>query len=737
VFIAFLLWAGSAIAGPLEGQKVAVARSIEMTELGDASPDFRGEEIAIFSPDGRKFVVLTHKGTLRDNGNEYTLLRFDTENVFTSQAPTTLVTLVSTSNRPAIGQVRWIDNDTLVFLVGESNAPRAIVACDARTGQMHKISNHQTDILLYETSADRSTLAYMAMPPVDRSEREQAERAGMVIDKQLLSDLLAGGTREFEPGTLPPEVYIREGLGAAKKVSLGNSKPTPLKPFPVMDSLSVSPDGRFIVLTATVKKETIPAYWREYKEAVDPGSSVLAYFLIDRATLTTRLLVDAPVDWRPLPGRGFNVRWIGPHTALIAGLYLPLDATSGQERKERAELPRVGEVDVVTGRITEVFRGRYELEDWNEKNSELLLRPLRHGEQAKETIAVRRRGTGWEKGGTAPAGGAARPLQVLLEQSSDQWPRLIAYRPATEQRTVLLDPNPQFRHLRFGKVEEITFKGGEGEIRAGLYYPPDYTEGRRYPLVIQTHGWRNNKFWIDGPSPAGYAAQALAAHSMLVAQLPDPREIDSLREGESATETFEALIDSLETRGLVDEKRIGIMGWSRTGFHVRYALAFSRRHFAAAAVTDGLDSSYFDYISVINFHPTTGEALEQMNGGVPWQGTWSSWLERSTGFNLQRVETPARLIGFGPHSILSNWEWFIGLRYLGKPVELVWLPYAEHSPVRPNERLVSQQGNVDWFCFWLKDEEDPDPAKAEQYKRWRELRKLQEENEKKAPPSPN
>jgi hypothetical protein len=35
---------------------------------------------------------------------------------------------------------------------------------------------------------------------------------------------------------------------------------------------------------------------------------------------------------------------------------------------------------------------------------------------------------------------------------------------------------------------------------------------------------------------------------------------------------------------------------------------------------------------------------------------------------------------------------------------------------------------VDWFCFWLKGEEDPDPDKAEQYKRWRELRKLQSNN---------
>jgi hypothetical protein len=35
---------------------------------------------------------------------------------------------------------------------------------------------------------------------------------------------------------------------------------------------------------------------------------------------------------------------------------------------------------------------------------------------------------------------------------------------------------------------------------------------------------------------------------------------------------------------------------------------------------------------------------------------------------------------------------------------------------------------VDWFRFWLKEEEDPEPAKAEQYKRWRELKKMQEQN---------
>jgi hypothetical protein len=35
---------------------------------------------------------------------------------------------------------------------------------------------------------------------------------------------------------------------------------------------------------------------------------------------------------------------------------------------------------------------------------------------------------------------------------------------------------------------------------------------------------------------------------------------------------------------------------------------------------------------------------------------------------------------------------------------------------------------VDWFCFWLKDEEDPDLAKAEQYARWRALRNAKSES---------
>jgi hypothetical protein len=44
--------------------------------------------------------------------------------------------------------------------------------------------------------------------------------------------------------------------------------------------------------------------------------------------------------------------------------------------------------------------------------------------------------------------------------------------------------------------------------------------------------------------------------------------------------------------------------------------------------------------------------------------------------------------------------------------------------------MTSQHSNVDWFCYWLNGEEDPDTAKPSNTPRWRELRKQQEESQR-------
>jgi hypothetical protein len=50
-------------------------------------------------------------------------------------------------------------------------------------------------------------------------------------------------------------------------------------------------------------------------------------------------------------------------------------------------------------------------------------------------------------------------------------------------------------------------------------------------------------------------------------------------------------------------------------------------------------------------------------------------------------------------------------------VEPLYLLKASHILQQPWVRMASQQGDVDWFCFWLKNEEDPDPKKSDQYVR--------------------
>ena len=78
-----------------------------------------------------------------------------------------------------------------------------------------------------------------------------------------------------------------------------------------------------------------------------------------------------------------------------------------------------------------------------------------------------------------------------------------------------------------------------------------------------------------------------------------------------------------------------------------------------------------------------------------------------------------------PISLLYVWEWFAGLSRLAKPVELLYMPEADHVLVKPEDRIISQGGNVDWFDFWLNGHEDPESAKSEQYRRWEQLCDLQ------------
>jgi len=292
---------------------------------------------------------------------------------------------------------------------------------------------------------------------------------------------------------------------------------------------------------------------------------------------------------------------------------------------------------------------------------------------------------------------------------------------------MIWDPNPQLKHIKLGSAEVIRWKDDKGyEWEGGLVKPPDYEPGKRSPLVIQTHGFYKGQFLSNGSFTTAFAAQALAAQGIAVLQMGwNPNNFETSKEGPDQVAGFEGVVKKLTQEGLIDPSRVGVIGFSRTVYHVLAAITTADHLFAAASVTDGVTFGYFEYLLSADTGPDWD--TDAINGGEPFGAEGlKNWLASSPEFNMDKVRTPLLLLQPGVESMFADWEPYAALRYLKKPVDLIMLQAGSHVMTNPTQRLASETVNVDWFRFWLKGEEDPDPAKAEQYKRWRELRKLKE-----------
>jgi len=328
-------------------------------------------------------------------------------------------------------------------------------------------------------------------------------------------------------------------------------------------------------------------------------------------------------------------------------------------------------------------------------------------------------------------------LDIKVEEAFDRPPMLVAVEKQASR--VIWDPNPELKNIDLGEATVYTWKDKEGrDRRGGLYRPTNFKLGQRYPLVIQTHGFVESEFRPSGLYPTAFAATELTAAGIIVLQVEEG-DCVTVRPDEAScgVSAYEAAASQLVSEGLVNPERIGIIGFSRTCFYVMQTLTTNSLHIRAASITDGVMGSYLQYMIAVEGGSGIGHEADSMIGAPPFGEGLQLWLKRSSGFNLDKVTAPLLVVGTSPFSALFMWEPYAGLRYLQKPVDLIMLNAAhEHVLTNPGVRMASQGESVDWFRFWLQDYEDPDPEKAEQYKRWHELRKMQQENEHRlAPPS--
>jgi hypothetical protein len=722
-------------------QAVTVADSIQMTRFGD--PSYTGGApakgiVAKFSPNGERFVVVLKRGNLQDDTNEYSLVLFKTADAFHSPTPRVLVSMSSSSNRPAIHDVRWLnDNESLLFLGEHPGEKSQLYSLRCSSKKLRRLTNQTTSLTSFGATPGGDEIAYVVENSILSLVNDRVLRNGFDVTHEWLSDLIRGSYSGGE--YYDHSLFIKQrGKTPETKTKLEGRIDDPYEV-----PMAPSPDGNYFVVQ-TGARET-PLIWSEYEDkwlrtltrtAGSPGgaTSVDQYELVDTHTGTSQVLLDAPIP----PNLGSEVAWSPDgQSVIVSNVYLPLTVDDPAEQSLRKSHTFLAEIEVPNRKIIKISDQDLRLVKWDSRTNTVVCEAGRIDSlngKTTPTIYFRKNGDRWSQVEAPKETGAALPV-IVLEEDLNVPPRIVAVDPATGRKSLLMDLNPQFGHITFGKVEELKWRDTLGnEVTGGLYWPPNYVSGRKYPLVIQTHGFKPDRFWIDGPWTTAFAAQPLAGKNFFVLQVPDPdwHLFGTPDEAPRAVAAYEGAIDYLDRRGLVDRNLVGIIGFSRTCYYVTQMLAFSKYPITAAVIADGGDADYFQYFAFSNANPAFAADSEALNGGAPFGEALSSWTKRVSAFHMDQVQAPLRIQALGPASLLSEWSWFSGLSRLRKPVDLIYLPEGTHILEKPWERMVSQQGNLDWFCFWLKGEEDPDPTKAEQYKRWRELRKLQEANDAKA-----
>ncbi|MHB8217785.1 MAG: prolyl oligopeptidase family serine peptidase [Candidatus Sulfotelmatobacter sp.] len=511
-------------------------------------------------------------------------------------------------------------------------------------------------------------------------------------------------------------------------------------------AVGLSPDGGLLV--ATLAAPEVPMSWKVLYPppyVSDPdryhGGAMHQYVLINLQKGSIQSLADAPISsdagswawvfagpsWSDegqsilLPGTFLSSNDNVPSRPCIAVADLRSNTCSCVE-----QLKGHTEKDVEVG-----YHGIKDARFIGGDGRRVVVISRNRSDSSLETAKYARAGDGtWRLTsqiiGTSEVG--AGGLEITLVQGLNEAPMIVATM-GQASRTIW-DPNPQIKNIELGEAGVYEWRDKEGRAwRGGLYKPTKFKNGQRYPLVIQTHGFLEPEFVPSGVYPTAFAARELAAMGIVVLQVREQCPEVTVYEGPCAVSGYEGAANQLTAEGLVDPRKIGIIGFSRTGFYVMETLTTSSIHFKAAAVTDSFMLDYFQYI----LNPDRGAYEDNaMIGAPPFGEGLQQWVKRSPSFNLDKITSPLLLVGSGPLGMLFMWGPYAGLHCLHRPVDLVMLKTHEHILANPAIRMASQGGTVDWFRFWLKGEEDQDPTKAQQYTRWRALRKLQAENEDKS-----
>ncbi len=255
------------------------------------------------------------------------------------------------------------------------------------------------------------------------------------------------------------------------------------------------------------------------------------------------------------------------------------------------------------------------------------------------------------------------------------------------------------------RQEKVEWKGVDGVTVEGLlFYPLDYRQGVRYPLVVQTHGGPAASDQFGFGSWSSYP-QVLTARGYAVFK-PNYRGSTGYGDAflrdmvghyfKNAHLDVMAGVDHLIELGIADGDRLVKMGWSAGGHMTNKIITFTDRFKVASSGAGAVNWVSMYAQSDVRIYRTP------WFGGTPWQkdAPVETYWAQSPLKDVWKVKTPTLvLVGQNdprvpmPQSV----ELYRALKSNGVPTHLYVAPREPHGWRELRHELFKMNVELDWF----------------------------------------
>jgi dipeptidyl aminopeptidase/acylaminoacyl peptidase len=299
-------------------------------------------------------------------------------------------------------------------------------------------------------------------------------------------------------------------------------------------------------------------------------------------------------------------------------------------------------------------------------------------------------------------GNVAHTGAVVFSASTPQHPSDIYVLTSPSATPVrVTHENGFLSNYALGRPTGLDWKGSNGFHEDGvLTYPPNFTRGKKFPLVLLIHGGPQSASTVGWNS----RRQVFAGHGYLVFE-PNYRGSTNLGDryqsaiymdaGAGPGRDVMAGVQAVRQLGIVDDSRIAVTGWSYGGYMTSWMIG--HYHIWKAAMSGAAVNDYlYDYN--IAFYVHTDEPYFK---GSPWDPRYGSdWREQSPITYASAIRTPTLIMGdIGDNNvpITNSFEMYHALKDNGVPVEFVAYPVSGHFPGDP---VRSEDVSRRWLA-WL------------------------------------